>query len=60
MFLKTTLISILQLHYQALNKPQYIVSFYVKYVIRTCLIFYLKENELDLLLLFLRQTLEIA
>lgn len=50
MFLKTTLISILQLHYQVLNEPQYIVSFHVKYVIRTCLVFYLKEIELDPLL----------
>lgn len=50
MFLKTTLILILQLHYQALKETQYIVSFHVKYVIRTCLISYLKEIELDPLL----------
>lgn len=60
MFLKTTLISILQLHYQAFNEPQYTVSFYVKNVIRTCLVFYLKESEVDPLLQFLRQALEIA
>lgn len=47
MFLNTTLISTLQLHYQALNEPQYIVIFYVKYVIKTCLIFYLKEDYMN-------------
>lgn len=47
MFLNITLISMFQLHYQALNELQYIVIFYVKYVIRTCLIFYLKEDYMN-------------